>query len=92
MHILWLAGQAMHGPLLDDLDMVRSYLFESDPAQETARILFLTYGHDAVQMAVLRCAELTKAGDKAGLAAWKKVLKNVRKLAVANPKHSATIN
>jgi hypothetical protein len=34
---------------------------------------------------------LTKAGDKAGLASWKKVLKNVRKLAAANPKHG-TIN
>jgi hypothetical protein len=64
---------------------------ESDVAEETARILFLTYGDDAVQMAVLRCAELTKAGDKAGLASWKKVLKNVRKLAAANPKHG-TIN
>jgi hypothetical protein len=36
----------------------------------TARILFLTYGHDAVHMAVLRCAELNKAGDEAGLASW----------------------
>jgi len=37
-------------------------------------------------MAFLRCAELTKAGDKAGLASWKKVLKNVQKLAAANAK------
>jgi hypothetical protein len=43
-------------------------------------------------MAVLRCAELTRAGDKAGLASWKKILKNVRKLAAANPKQSGTIN
>jgi hypothetical protein len=64
---------------------------ESDISEETARILFLTYGDDAVEMAVLRCAELTKAGDKAGLAAWRKVLKNVRKLAAANSKHSGTI-
>jgi hypothetical protein len=63
-----------------------------DVAEETARILFLTYGHGAVQMAVLRCAELTRAGDKAGLASWKKILKNVRKLAAANPKQSGTIN
>jgi hypothetical protein len=72
--------------------MVGRHLSEHDLSEETARIIFLTYGHDAVHMAVLRCAELTKAGDKAGLASWKKVLKNVRKLAVANPKHSATIN
>jgi hypothetical protein len=72
--------------------MVRNRLPESDVSEETARILFLTYGHDAVEMAVLRCAELTKAGDKAGLGSWKKVLKNVRALAVANSKHSSTIN
>jgi hypothetical protein len=65
---------------------------QSDVAEDTARILFLTYGHDAFQMAVLRCAELKKAGDKAGLASWRKVLKNVRKLAAANPKQSGTIN
>jgi hypothetical protein len=38
---------------------------EYDVAQDTARILFLTYGRDAIQMAG---AELTKAGDKAALA------------------------
>ena len=72
--------------------MVAKRLSESDVVEETARILFLTYGQDAVHMAVVRCAELTKAGDKAGLASWKKVLKNVRKLALTSPKHSATIN
>jgi len=72
--------------------MVRKSLSESNVAEEAARILFLTYGHDAVQMAVLRCAELTKAGDKAGLASWKEILKNVRKLAAANPKDSGTVN
>jgi hypothetical protein len=56
-------------------DMVRNRLPESDIAEETARILFLTYGQDAVHMAVLRCTELTNASDKAGLASWKKVLK-----------------
>ena len=61
-------------------DMVRKRLPESDVAEDTARILFLTYGHDAVEMATLRCTELTKAGDKAGLASWKKVLATVRKL------------
>ena len=35
----------------------------SDVAEETARILFLTYGHDAVHMAVLRCAELNNELD-----------------------------
>ena len=72
--------------------MVRKSLPESDVAEDTARILFLTYGHDAVEMAILRCAELTKAGDKAGLRSWKKVLKNVRALAAANPKNPSTIN
>ena len=71
---------------------MKQRLLESDVAEDTARILFLTYGHDAVEMAVLRCAELTKAGDKAGLRSWKKVLKNVRALAAANQKHSGTIN
>jgi hypothetical protein len=70
--------------------MVRKRL--PDAAEETARILFLTYADDAVQMAVVRCAELTKAGDKPALASWKKVLKKVRMLAAANPKQSGTIN
>jgi hypothetical protein len=65
---------------------------KSDVTEEAARILFLTYGRDAVDMAVLRCAELNEAGDKAGLASWRKVLTNVRKLAAANLKHSGTIN
>jgi hypothetical protein len=56
----------------------------TDPAGDAARILFLTYGPDAIEMAVLRCAELTKSGDKAGLAPWKRILKNVRKLAAIN--------
>lgn len=71
---------------------MKQRLLESDVTEDTARILFLTYGHDAVEMAVLRCAELNKAGDKAGLRSWKKVVKNVRALAAANPKHSGTIN
>jgi hypothetical protein len=70
--------------------MVRKRLPDSDVAEDTARVLFLTYGHDAIHMAVLRCAELNKSGDKAGLASWKNVLKNVRKLAASNPKHSGT--
>jgi hypothetical protein len=74
--------------------MVRKRLSspDLDVAVETARILFLTYGQDAVHMAALRCAELTKAGDKAGAASWKKVLKNVRKLAATNPQQHGTIN
>ena len=71
---------------------MKQRLLRSDVAEDTARILFLTYGHDAVEMAVLRCAELTKAGDKAGLRSWKKVLKNVQALAAANPNYSGTIN
>ena len=63
-----------------------------DTAEETARILFLTYGRDAVEMAALRCAELKRAGDKAGLASWKKVLRSVRRLAAANPEERGTIN
>jgi hypothetical protein len=63
----------------------------SETAEEAARILFLTYGRDAVDMAVLRCAEL-KAGDKVGLASWKKMLRGVRLLAAANPEERGTIN
>ena len=65
---------------------------KSDVAEDAARILFLTYGRDAIEMAALRCAELNKAGDKAALVSWRKILKNVRKLAAANPKESGTIN
>jgi hypothetical protein len=64
----------------------------SDVSEETARILFLTYGRDAVEMAVLRCAELSDKGDKAGLASWKKVLRSVRILADANPEERGTIS
>jgi hypothetical protein len=74
--------------------MVRKRLnpAELDTAEEAARILFLTYGQDAVEMAALRCAELTKTGDKAGTASWKKILRHVRKLAAANPQQHGTIN
>jgi hypothetical protein len=65
---------------------------ELEVPEEAARILFLSYGHDAVHMAALRCAELTKVGDKAGAASWKKILKNVRKLAAASSKEHRTIN
>jgi len=60
--------------------------------EETARILFLTYGRDAVEMAVLRCAELKQKGDGAGFASWRKVLRSVRKLAAANPGEHGTVN
>ena len=63
-----------------------------DTAEDTARILFLAYGHDAVDMAVLRCAELKRAGDKAGLASWRRVLRSVRHLAAANRQERGTIN
>jgi hypothetical protein len=49
-----------------------------DVFEETARILFLTYGREAVEMAALRCAELKKAGDNAGLASG---IRNIRPLA-----------
>jgi hypothetical protein len=75
-----------------EADMARKRLAESDVTEEAARILFLTYGDDAVHMAVLRCAELNKVGDRAGVASWKKIHKHVRKLAAANPMHSGTIN
>jgi hypothetical protein len=64
----------------------------SDVSEDTARILFLAYGSDAVEMATLRCAELKKAGDKAGLVSWKKVLRSVRQLAAANRQQHGTIN
>jgi len=57
-----------------DPKMARKRLSQSDVAEETTRILFLTYGLHAVQMAEHRCAELIKAGDKARLATWRKVL------------------
>jgi hypothetical protein len=62
----------------------------TEVAEETAHILFLTYGQDAVEMAELRCAELQKAGDMQGAASWKEVLKHVRTLAAANPEQPAT--
>jgi hypothetical protein len=65
---------------------------EFDTSEEAARILFLTYGQDAVQMAALRCSELTKTGDKAGAASWRKILKVVQRLATANPQQHGTIN
>lgn len=65
---------------------------QGSTTEETARILFLTYGRDAVEMAVLRCAELKDKGDKAGLTSWRKVLKSVRILAAATPEERGTIN
>jgi hypothetical protein len=62
----------------------------SDIAEETARILYLAYGLEAVHMAELRCAELNAAGDKRRLATWKKVLDHVRGLTTANPEEPAT--
>jgi hypothetical protein len=62
----------------------------SDIPTEAARILYLTYGHDAVQMAELRCTELEVAGDLEGVATWKEVLKHVRVLSAANPEPRGT--
>jgi hypothetical protein len=52
---------------------MKQRLPKSDVTEEAARILFLTYGDDAVHMAVLRCAELHKAGDTGGFASWKRL-------------------
>ena len=49
----------------------------SEISEETARILFLAYGQEAVEMAALRCRELKAAGDKIGLSNWKNVLRHV---------------
>jgi hypothetical protein len=65
---------------------------ELEVVEEAARILFLTYGHEAVHMAALRCAELTKVGDTAGAASWKKILKNVQKLAAPNSQEHGRVN
>ena len=58
----------------------------SDIPEEAARILYLTYGQDAVHMAEVRCVELEAAGDNEGCATWKKVLEHVRGLDAANPR------
>jgi len=63
-----------------------------DVSEHTARILYLTYGRDAVEMAALRCAELKNAGDKAALASWRKVLRGIRALAAANSEENGAIN
>ena len=57
---------------------------------DTARILFLTYGQDAVEMAELRCRELAEAGQDN--AAWRKVLEHVRALASANAEPNHRVN
>jgi hypothetical protein len=62
----------------------------SDIPEEAARILFLTYGQDAVHMAELRCSELEAVGDKEGVATWKEVLVHVRTLVAANPEEQRT--
>jgi predicted transport protein len=59
---------------------------------EAARILFLTYGHDAVQMAALRCTELTKTGDREGATLLEENSEGCPKLAVANPEQHSRIN
>ncbi len=61
-----------------------------DVTEDTARLLFLTYGQDAVEMAELRCRELAEAREDN--AEWRKVLTHVRKLAASNPKEHARRN
>ena len=56
-----------------------------DPSIETARILYLTYGRDALEMAELRCRELTEKGDAEGLANWQRVLAEVKQLMASDP-------
>lgn len=72
--------------------MVRKRPGGTEITEEAARILFLTYGHDAVQMAELRCIELAERGDKDGSASWKEILGHARKLAAANPRDRGTVN
>ena len=59
---------------------------------ETARILYLTYGNDAVEMAELPCKELAASGDHQGLKSWRRVLRVVRQLASAAPSDSGSVN
>lgn len=51
---------------------------------ETARVLYLTYGTDAVKMAELRCRELAQIGDTKGVESWREVLAEVEKLVAAD--------
>jgi hypothetical protein len=57
---------------------------QTDVAQ-TARILYLAYGKEAVEMAELRCKELQASGDHEGLKTWRRVLAHVRVLATVDP-------
>ena len=68
----------------------RALRHSAEISEETARILFLAYGQDAVEMAELRGREPEAAGDKGGLASWKEVLEYVRVLAAANPEERGT--
>jgi hypothetical protein len=63
-----------------------------DISTETARIPYLTYGSDAVEMAELRCKELAASGDHQGLKSWRRVLRVVRQLVSAAPSDSGSVN
>jgi hypothetical protein len=56
-----------------------------NPDIETARVLYLVYGTDAVEMAELRCRELAESGDAEGLATWTRVLTGVKVLIATDP-------
>ena len=63
-----------------------------EPTIETARILYLAYGRDALEMAELRCRELTEKGDAEGLANWQRVLAEVKQLVASDPGAPDKIN
>jgi hypothetical protein len=56
-----------------------------DISAETARILYLAYGKEAVEMAELRCKELQASRDRKGLESWRRVLAHVRALVAVDP-------
>jgi hypothetical protein len=60
--------------------------------EDAGRILFLTYGQDAVEMAELRCRELAEGGDHVAVSDWRTILKHVRQLAASNPKEQSRVN
>lgn len=61
-------------------------------ATETARILYLTYGKDAVEMAELRCKELAASGDREGLESWRRVLHAVTQLVSGSSTPPSSVN
>jgi hypothetical protein len=67
-------------------------MVSDDISTDTARILYLTYGSDAIEMAELRCNELAASGDKQGVKNWRSILRVVRQLVSAAPSDSGSVN